>query len=799
MHKSIYGFIIGLMISMSAFSQTTFCGTDYFLEKEYAKNPSFQNEVEQNWMLSDGPVETSARGARAVKIIPVVFHVFHSNGVGNISYEQLLSGIQMLNEDFRRTNSDSALTRNEFKPFAVDSEIEFRLAKVDPDGNCTNGVVRINNSEASYDADDNVKPLSRWPSDQYFNIWVVNTIESGGVSGTILGYAQFPGSGAWNTYGIVIRNDRVGSIETATSQDRTLTHEVGHCLNLLHTFQSGCGNTCQSSGDRVCDTPPVSFSTQTCDKSQNQCSNDASGNSVYNTDVKDQIENYMSYNDCQNMYSAGQKTRMQNALTNISTLVQLVSTNNLNYTGVLNTDDGICEVEFDANNTVICTGQNVQFTDHSFFNPQSYQWTFEGGEPHTSTDKNPLINFTKPGTYQVELTITDSFNDSKTSVKSNYITVLNSFGNTTPTQELFESANQLNDIEWSGDYLESGFNWGIYNGSSASGTKSAKAQAYDQKGRINLYSKAYDASNLKSGSLSFKYAYSPKTGEGANYINIQVSNDCGQTWTNKSVLGGALLQTTTPRNSEYKTPNSSDWKTKTISLDSNELSLNVRFRFEYVVDYGNNLFIDDIQFYGTLSDSLHLKWPENGSQSVSASPTLNWNATSVVDYYFVELATDSLFNNPNVITEQLTYINSSSHNIDTEFKPTNLIDGQTYYWRVRTNLNGVDTAFSEVWNFKVDASIVGVENQGENLIEMNIFPNPAHDILFIKLNTNREESISINLYSSTGVLVQEIENGVTTSNENVFEVDAKNLSHGVYFVRFTSQNETLTKRVIIGL
>ena len=799
MNKSIFGFIIGLIISLPAFSQTTICGTDYFLEKEYAKNPSFQNEVEQNWMISDGPAQPAERGARAVKIIPVVFHVFHSNGEGNISYEQLLSGIQMLNEDFRRTNSDSGATRDIFKSFAVDSEIEFRLAKVDPNGNCTNGVVRINNSEASYDAGNNVKPLSRWPSNQYFNIWVVNTIESGSVNGTILGYAQFPGSGAWNTYGIVIRHDRVGNIETATSQDRTLTHEVGHCLNLLHTFQSGCGNSCNNSGDRVCDTPPVSFSTQSCDLNQNQCSNDASGSSVYNTDVKDQIENYMSYNDCQNMYSAGQKTRMQNALSNIGALQQLVSTNNLNYTGVLNTNNGICEVEFDASNTVICAGQNVQFMDHSFFNPQSYQWTFEGGEPHTSTDQNPLITFTKPGTYQVELTITDSFNDSKTSVKSNYITVLNSFGNTTPTQELFETATQLPDIQWNGDYIDSDFNWGLYNGPSASGSKSAKALAYNHKGAINLYSKSYDASNLQSGSLTFKYAYSPKSGEGANYLNIQVSNDCGNTWTNKSVLGGSLLQTTSPRNSAYNTPSLTDWKTKTISLDSSYLSENVRFRFEYIVDYGNNLFIDDIQFYGILSQNVHLKWPENGAQNISSNPTLNWNATSAVDYYFLELATDTLFTNPNVITEQLSFINSSSNNSDTEFKPSNLSVGQTYYWRVKTNLNGVDTAISEVWSFKVDGSIVGIKGVTEYETEMNIFPNPAQNVFYVDMKMYKEERVSINLYSSTGVLVQEIKNGWIDSKRNVFEVNAKNLTHGVYFVRFTSQNETITKRVIIGL
>ena len=271
-------------ITISGFSQNTICGTEYFLEKEFEKNPSLQNIAEQNWMLSDG-ASTQTEGARAVKIIPVVFHIFHDNGVGNISYEQILSAMDMINEDFRRTNADTVLTRAVFAPFAADSEVEFRLAQVDPDGSCTNGVVRINNPNASKDAGNNVKPLSNWPSSQYFNIWVVNSIESSGVAGIILGYAQFPGTGSWSNYGIVIRNDRVGRIGTAGSGDRTLTHEIGHCLNLMHTFQSGCGSTCQSSGDRVCDTPPVNFSTQACNQNFNQCSNDASGNSVYSNSL----------------------------------------------------------------------------------------------------------------------------------------------------------------------------------------------------------------------------------------------------------------------------------------------------------------------------------------------------------------------------------------------------------------------------------------------------------------------------------------------------------------------------------
>src|SRR5690606_28639244 len=96
--------------------------------------------------------------------------------------------------------------------------------------------------------------------------------------------------GNLNTYGIVARSDQWGTIETASGSDggRTVTHEMGHCFNLLHTFQSGCGNHCVNSGDLICDTPPVSTSTFGCNLNNNTCSNDATGSSTFSTDVPDQ-------------------------------------------------------------------------------------------------------------------------------------------------------------------------------------------------------------------------------------------------------------------------------------------------------------------------------------------------------------------------------------------------------------------------------------------------------------------------------------------------------------------------------
>jgi PKD repeat protein len=795
--KISFPIFLMILLPFVGFTQNTICGTDYFLEKEYAKNPSFQNEVEQNWMVSDGPIDVSQRGARAVKIIPVVFHVFHANGTGNISYDQILSAMDMINEDFRRINSDTGLTRDIFKPYAADSEIEFRLAVIDPNGNCTNGVVRINNAQASYNATNSVKSVSRWPAEKYFNVWVVNTIESSGVPGIILGYAQFPGSGSWNTYGVVVRQDRVGRIGTATNGDRTLTHEFGHCFNLLHTFQSGCGSLCQSSGDRVCDTPPVRVSTQGCSRSQNQCSNDASGNSVFTTDVNDQIENYMSYDDCQNMFSSGQKVRMQNALANFSTLAQLVSNGNLNATGVLNNNLGICEADFESDVNTVCIGQSIQFKDLSFFNPKSFQWTFEGGNPQTSSNRNPIVTYDIPGVYKVELTVLDTFNQSGTKVKTEYITVLSSFRNTTPAQQSFEAASNLSDLNWRGEVLSSDLNWSLFNKAGFSGSNSVKAQAYNEKGRINLYSNSYDASNLSEGTLSFMYAYSPKIGESANFLKVFISNNCGETWIGKTIMGASSLATTSERSSEYTTPLASHWKYKSIKLSKSDLSENTRIRFEYNVDLGNNLFLDEVKLSGDLGQEILLSSPKNDADNISTSPTLDWKATSIVDYYEVEIDTDTLFNSPNVLRAQTTYINAYSQNTDTKYEASNLMHGQTYYWRVRTNIGGVDTAFSETWSFKVDSTVVGIKSILTSGLFVSIYPNPTRDVFYVDIAIAKNEKVSIALFNATGNRVKDVFNGLTSANKMQFQLSRNGLPAGIYFMRVVTNSEIQTKRVVI--
>jgi len=77
---------------------------------------------------------------------------------------------------------------------------------------------------------------------------------------------------------------------------------------------------------------------------------------------------------------------------------------------------------FSASSTAVTVGQNVTFTDQTTNNPTSWSWTFEGGTPATSTERNPVVVYSTPGTYTVSLTAANAAgSDSET--KTDYMTV----------------------------------------------------------------------------------------------------------------------------------------------------------------------------------------------------------------------------------------------------------------------------------------------------------------------------------------------------------------------------------------
>jgi PKD repeat protein len=314
MKRSIVLLTLLLIFNFTLKSQTVrTCGTMDLYNQEMLKDPTLKQKrqiLEQQ--IENYIKRNNGRRDSTVIVIPVVVHVVHNGqqiGFGpNLTDSQVISQIQVLNEDFRRMNADTVNTPGIFRQFAADTRIEFCLATVDPSGNPTNGIHRYNGGQANWSSgiQNILKPATIWNRDNYLNIWSVDFGGSG-----LLGYAQFPG-GAKNTDGVVIGYQYMGRapynpVPGRFNLGRTTTHEVGHWLGLYHIWGDGNCNV----DDGVNDTPLAGQANYGCNDTTNSCV----GTPV---DYYDMVQNYMDYtdDDCMNIFTTGQANRMHAAIHN---------------------------------------------------------------------------------------------------------------------------------------------------------------------------------------------------------------------------------------------------------------------------------------------------------------------------------------------------------------------------------------------------------------------------------------------------------------------------------------------------
>ena len=604
--------IILSLLAFASFSVTAqqhgTCGFDAHNEKLHEQYPGSHESIHDQIIRNRELGALTSGDRMTIGIVPVVVHVIHDGGTSNISYDQIVSAIDQLNEDFQMLNADAANTRNTaeapFAPIASDMELEFKLARLDPQGNCTNGVERRLSNDGTNNADDDVKfwnsgGMNAWPRDEYLNIWVVNSIDAGGGAGVTLGYAQFPYFGAANTYGIVIRHDAFGSTGTANG-DRTLSHEVGHCFGLFHTFQGGCDySDCGNGADYCCDTPPVSEAQWSCGTSQNTCSG-VPTNDFYGFDAYDQFENFMSYSPCQTMFSEDQKSIVHGNFSGISWLDDLISPANATATGV-SLPDVLCKAEFTSSATVICAGGSVDFTDESYANVTGVTWTFEGGSPANSSSSTPNVTYSTPGVYAVTLEATDGVS-TETIVETDYIVVLSNPGESLPYSEGFESLTAIPDgINWLIENEDGGQAWQLATNAGSSGANSAVLNNFGltNGSKDHLISAPIDLGGVDSADVivfNFKYAYRKRSASNVEWLRFFISNDCGETWTLRKNIQGSSLSSLTSTGAYV--PAVDEWTEVSITnINQPYYVSNFMFKFEFENDNGNNIYIDDINMY----------------------------------------------------------------------------------------------------------------------------------------------------------------------------------------------------------
>jgi len=582
------------------------------------------------------PVEKST-----IYKIPIVFHVLHNGGVENISDEQIMDALSILNRDYRLLNADAANVQSVFQGMPTDVEVEFVLATKAPNGTCFKGITRTL-SPLSYQGSDGNAQVDaivagndvyqgQWPGNKYMNVFICGEI------GGAAGYTMNPSSWSANNMsnGIWILHDYVGAIGTSSENtSRALTHEVGHWLNLSHTWgpNNNPGNSSSCSTDDSVDDTPNCIGVTSCNLNANSCT---AVDPFFGVDMKDNVENYMDYSYCSKMFTQGQVDRMRAALQVQSTgRFNIWQASNLTAVGATGSVY-LCKAAFTASKPTICAGEQTQLLDDSYNAANGWTWeitpatgwSFATGS--AATDQNPTILFNTSGLYTVKLIATDgTTTDDET--KTDYIRVLPA-ASTIPYWEGFESYTSLSGLpNWSVENFNNNNAYSIENTTAHSGNQCAKLVNFGQASSSidELISAPIDLSVIPSNgtvTLSFRYAYRKKTTADYEYLKVFITGDCGSNWAQRKTIGGAQLSSLTSTTS-WKPTQESDWVTvHMINVTSAYFTDAFRMKFRFESAGGNNFYLDDINLYsGAPSDAIVLGVNENseiGGLNLFPNPT----------------------------------------------------------------------------------------------------------------------------------------------------------------------------------
>ncbi len=603
------------------------CGTvEYKTQLERTRTVLETKEQFEQWLRQKQSDQNRRQDGRIKSAyqVPVVIHVIHNGeaiGTGtNIPDAQIISQLNVLNEDCNRLNDDASNTPAEFLPVAGALDIEFILAKQDPEGLATTGIVRRQGTKLSWTMSDNyqLKSESYWPAEDYLNIWVCNLTD-------YLGYSQFPVSGLPGlessstnrlTDGVVISYNAFGSIDDGAfslhnvyNKGRTTTHEVGHFFGLNHIWgddDSSCAGT-----DNVDDTPNQSSDTGGCPTHPRVTCN-----------VTSMFQNYLDYTDdnCMNLFTIGQVSRMETVIGNSPRRASLIISpglsdpvplaNDVGVRAIISPSSGECQatvvpsIEIRNYGSNAVTSARIRFTKDGIVT-ETRDFTFMPAiSPLDSANVEFAAVVFATGEHSVTFEVLQTNGEADPQPANNSLTQ----GVDVPESLLVPFLEKFDEIpdEWEIKNPDQHVTWDLATTNNGANTSMTIA-FYDYEDNIGerdvLITPAFSLDSVPAALLKFDIAYSryESSNDGLRVILLRDCNTDIESGTILYAKFGENLETTAASSSSF-TPSSSDWRTEILDLSGYTGQGDFQLAFVGYNDWGNNLYLDNI---GLTTSAIH--------------------------------------------------------------------------------------------------------------------------------------------------------------------------------------------------
>ncbi len=628
-------FIAGLATN-SLMAQT--CGTDDVFNKLKHDNRAIEEldqqleqSIKEGMKVIDFKKFAKTTADTTTYDIPIVIHVIHDYGAENLSDNAIIAAVKNWIDVYQARNADTADVITPFKKYVGNPRMRLHLATKDPNGNPTKGITR-HQSYLTINGGDEAK-LDGWPNNQYVNFWFINTF-SGAHTGAAA-YAYYPASGAQMPY-----YDGVIGLASYINTDKALPHELGHVLNLQHTWGNTNNPDVACGDDQVDDTPPTKgHLTVGCVPSAlydgtcagNYFVNYTVNNVTTTVDYPDttNAQNIMDYTYCQKMFTIRQCDRMRLALTStVAGRNNLITAANLAATGALAPTPDLPPVaDFFVGKATYSNGFPAT-TERCYFLPQGcpldftftnsswndtvtgVQWTFSNGATNpTSTSAATLHNrFSQAGWVTIGLTATGNNSGSNTFTNTQAVYIADS---------VMESGNYRQDFSNPGmnskwplfNYYNNNFKWEIYNGTNAGlgDNSSLRYHSYDTRTSPanktgtadgdfdDAFTPGFNLTNYPGNvNLNFYTAGAASASSSPDTMEVYVSSDLCRTWTLLSTLAGSNLSNNGIVSGDFVPTSASQWKAQTIAIPAANRAAKTFFKFRYHPgDKGNNLYMDN--------------------------------------------------------------------------------------------------------------------------------------------------------------------------------------------------------------
>lgn len=295
---------------------------------------------------------------------------------------------------------------------------------------------------------------------------------------------------------------------------------------------------------------------------------------------------------------------------------------------------------FSAAPSNACPGQTITLTDASTNGSLSRVWriqpsgaVFVNGTDSTSAVAKIQLN--SVGVYAVTLRVTNPFG-SDTTTLSNALTISN--GGMLPLAQNFNSVWVPSG--WSLGNPDNGTTWDRVNVVNRDGTSSQAARLDNYNYNAPLAEDYLVTPTLNvqgaAGKMTFDVAYAPYSASYPDGLRVDISTDCGQTWTPSGYAKPwNILATTAATTSAFTPNNAAQWRVDTVNFPANLTS--VAFRFASINGYGNNLYVDNVNIVlNTAVAPVANIAPVNGTvclavnknysaQNVVSTSTYSWN------------------------------------------------------------------------------------------------------------------------------------------------------------------------------